>query len=255
MKGEVSRAARYDRIGHGYARTRREDPRFRARIHSALGDARSVVNVGAGTGAYEPDDRLVVAVEPSAVMSAQRPAGRVPVLRAFADQLPLPDNSVDAAMAILTLHHWDDAQPQGIKELRRVARGRVVAVTYDARVSGKMWLMSEYLPELAQLDAQIFPAPEQVARWLGGDVIIEPMLMPNDTVDWMLGAFWAHPERVLDPNARAGTSGFMRLPGSVIERAVQALRRDIADGTWDLRHGHLRARSELDVGLRLIVAR
>ena len=246
---------RYDTIGHQYARFRREDPRFRARIRASLGDARSVVNVGAGTGSYEPADRHVIAIEPSDVMAGQRPPQRVPAIRAAADELPLRDDSVDAAMAILTLHHWDSAQERGVRELRRVARERVVILTYDAQVSGRMWLMADYLPEVAELDHGIFPAPETLAGWLGGDVEVQPLHLLRDTSDWMLGSFWAHPERVLDAQARANTSGFARMPPAVVERVVTALRRDLEDGSWDARHGRLRELEEYDVGLRLVVAR
>ena len=245
---------RYETIGRSYAGTRREDPRIARRILDALGDTRSVVNVGAGTGSYEPADRHVIAIEPSDVMAAQRPPERVPAIRAAADDLPLCDGSVDAAMAILTLHHWDSAQERGVRELQRVARDRVVILTYDAQVSGRMWLMADYLPEVAELDSRIFPAPETLAGWLGGDVEVEPLRLPRVTTDWMLGSFWAHPERVLDEHARANTSGFARMPPEVVERVVTALRRDLEDGSWDERHGELRNLGEHDVGLRLVTA-
>src|SRR4051812_6372531 len=151
--------ARYDRIGRGYAGTRREDPQLRARIHAALGGARTVVNVGAGAGSYEPRDRHVIAVEPSDVMAAQRPPELAPAIRAGAEALPLHDASVDAAMAVITLHHWDRGRERGVRELRRVARGPVVIVTFDPEVSGEMWLMADYLPEVAELDRRIFPSP------------------------------------------------------------------------------------------------
>ncbi len=244
---------RYDTIGQGYARTRHEDPRLFARIVAALGDARTVVNVGAGAGSYEPVDRHVIAVEPSDVMAAQRPRSRAPAIRAPADALPLRDGSVDAAMAVLTLHHWDDARERGVREMRRVARGPVVIVTYDPRVSGAMWLMADYLGEVAALDHQILPVPERIAEWLGGRVAVAPLPIHRDSPDWMLGSFWAHPERVLDAEARAGTSGFARMPASVVDRVVTAITRDLADGFWDRRHGPLRALDEYDAGLRLVV--
>jgi SAM-dependent methyltransferase len=246
---------RYEMIGRRYAVTRREDGRIARRIHEALGEAGSVVNVGAGTGSYEPEDRHVIAVEPSDVMAGQRPSHRVPAIRAAADDLPLRDQSVDAAMAILTLHHWDAAQERGVRELRRVARDRVVVLTYDARVSARLWLVADYLPEVAQLDARIFPAPEVLAGWLGGEVDVEPVPLHRDTSDWMLGSFWAHPERALDERARANTSGFARMPADVVQRAVTDLRRDLDDGSWEARHGELRSLDEYDVGLRLVVAR
>jgi len=246
-------AARYDVIGDGYARTRREDPRLAAAIHSALGDSATVVNVGAGAGSYEPSDRYVIAVEPSDTMAAQRPRDRVPAVRGWARELPLRDGSVDAAMAVLTLHHWDADRQRGVLEMRRVARGPVVIVTYDTRVSNAMWLMAEYFPELAALDAAVFPAPDEVAQWLGDGTTIEKFPLPRDFSDWMLGSFWAHPERVLDPEARAATSGFARMPNSVVERVAVEVGRDLADGTWDGRHGALRQLDAHDVGLRLIV--
>lgn len=246
--------ARYDTLGQSYSRTRREDPRFRSRIHAALGDAKTVVNVGAGAGSYEPTDRYVLAVEPSDVMAAQRPPHLAPALRASAGNLPLRDRSVDAAMAILTVHHWDEQREQGVKELRRVARNAVVLLTYDAAISGAMWLMADYFPELAALDAQSFPRLEQLAEWLGGKVRIEAVPIPRDTTDWMIGSFWAHPERVLDPRARAGTSGFGRFPTAIVERVVRSVQHDLESGVWDERYGKLRSLNALDVGLRLIVS-
>jgi PAS domain S-box-containing protein len=180
------------------------------------------------------------------------------------DSFPVPeleasgvDGAVDAAMAILTLHHWDAGQERGVRELRRVARGPVVIVTFDPRVSNAMWLMADYLPEVAELDARIFPLPETIAGWLerGADrVRIEPLPLARDTPDWMLGSYWAHPERVLDEAARAATSGFARMPKDVVDRVVTDVQRDLADGAWEQKHGYLLALEAFDVGLRLIVA-
>lgn len=247
--------ARYDAIGATYAQTRREDPRIAQLITAALGGARTVASVGAGTGSYEPGDRYVLAFEPSAVMIGQRGPGRVPAVVASAGALPLVDDAVDAAMAILTVHHWNGEREAGVRELRRVARGPVVILTCDASVSGRMWLMQDYLPEVAALDDEIFPPPAVLADWLGGDVAVEPVPIARDSPDWMLGSFWAHPERVLDPVARSSTSGFARMPAAVVDRVVDAVRRDLEDGTWDARHGHLRALDAYDAGLRLIVGR
>jgi SAM-dependent methyltransferase len=244
---------RYDSIGHDYARLRREDPRLRALIHGALGAARTVVNVGAGTGSYEPSDRHVIAIEPSDVMAAQRPREIAPAIRASAGALPLRDASVDAAMAILTVHHWDQERDSGIRELRRVARGPVVILTYDPDVCTRMWLIQDYLPELRDLDQRSFPPPHTIAALLGGRVDITPVPLPRDCDDWMLGAMWAHPERVLDERARAVTSGFARMAPDVVERVVQELTRDLANGNWGRRHGELRRLAEHDVGLRLLV--
>jgi SAM-dependent methyltransferase len=246
---------RYETIGVGYAHTRREDPRIAARLREALGASRTVVNVGAGTGSYEPRDLYVLAVEPSDVMSAQRPTGRVPALRAHADCLPLRDSSVDAAMAVLSIHHWDEAQEKGVRELRRVAKDAVVILTCDPEVSGAMWLMADYLREIGELDRKIFPSMDRLSEWLGGKTTVEVVPIPRDTPDWMLMSFWAHPERVLDPDARRATSGFARMPKTVVDRVVNDVHRDLESGAWDERYGRLRTLSEYDAGLRLVVSR
>jgi SAM-dependent methyltransferase len=246
--------ARYDGIGRGYARTRHEDPRIADRIHNALGNARTVVNVGAGTGSYEPSDRYVIAIEPSDVMAAQRPPNLAPAIRASAGDLPLRDRSVDAAMAVLTIHHWDDELERGIAEMRRVARGAVVILTYDPEVSTTMWLMADYLHEVADLDRRIFPSMERLTGWLGGRTTVEAIPIPSDTPDWMLGSFWAHPERIVDEHARNATSGFARMNDSVVQRVVTAVSNDLATGAWDARHGHLRHLDTYDAGLRLVTS-
>jgi SAM-dependent methyltransferase len=245
---------RYDGIGLGYATTRREDPRLRDRILRALGASRTVVNVGAGAGSYEPTDRYVLAVEPSDVMAGQRPADLAPALRGSAAPLPLRDRSVDAAMAVLTVHHWDDELEAGVRELRRVARGPVVIVTYDVEVCAAMWLYRDHLPEAAALDRASFPPVDRLVSWLGGQVELEVVPTHRDTPDWTLASFWAHPERVLDERARAATSAFARLDPVVVGRAVDEVARDLRDGTWDRRNRALRDLEELDVGMRLLVA-
>ncbi len=245
---------RYDAIGCEYAATRREDPQLRDRILSALGDARTVVNVGAGAGSYEPLDRHVLAIEPSDVMAAQRPSELAPAIKGSAAPLPLRDDSADAAMAILTIHHWDDQLQPGVRELRRVSSGPVVIVTYDAVVSAQMWLMRDYLPEVAALDRTTFPPIDQLANWLGGAVDVETILTHRDTPDWTLGSFWAHPERVLDEAARNATSGFARMDSAVVNRVVTQVDNDLRDGSWDRRNGHLRELAAFDAGMRLLVA-
>lgn len=244
---------RYERIGHGYARLRREDPRIAARIDAALSSARSVVNVGAGAGSYEPRSRYVIAVEPSDVMAAQRPAELPPAIRATAGRLPLRDDSLDAAMAILSVHHWDQEREAGVREMRRVARGPVVILTYLPEVSNRMWLIEDYVPEVGEMDERIFPALGELSAWLGGHTRVEVLPIHRDSPDWMFGSFWAHPERVLDPEARSVTSGFARLPAEIVARAAAALEADLRSGEWDRRHGHLRRLQSLDVGLRLVV--
>lgn len=243
--------ARYDTIGQGYGMRRREDPRIAAAVWEALGPVRSVVNVGAGVGSYEPAGCEVIPVEPSEVMVAQRESTLAPAIVGRAEALPLTDKSVDAAVAILSLHHWED-QEAGMAELVRVARQRIVILTVDPEVSGRMWLMAEYLTEVAALDREIFPPTDAIARRLGGRVQVVPV--PADCEDGFLLAFWAHPEWVLDPAARAATSGFARMSEEVNRRVADDVARDLASGAWDSRHGQLRALSSYDAGLRLVVA-
>jgi SAM-dependent methyltransferase len=245
---------RYERIGHRYAAVRREDPRIAAIVHEALGDARTVVNVGAGAGSYEPRDRYVLAIEPSDVMASQRPSELAPAIRATAGALPLRDDAVDAAMAILTVHHWDAEQARGVRELRRVTHGPVVILTFDATVAGRMWLPADYLPEVGELDRRIFPTMRQLTAWLGPDTRVQVVEVPADTPDWTFAAFWAHPERVLDPAARAATSGFARMDHAVVDRVVERVRADLESGAWDARHGELRQLAAYDAGLRLVVS-
>jgi SAM-dependent methyltransferase len=251
----TERSARYDAIGMTYAATRRDDPRIAALIHAALGDARTVVNVGAGTGSYEPRDREVIAVEPSEVMIAQRDPTLPPPIQGGAYPLPFEDESVDAAMAVLTVHHWDDDQERGVREMRRIARGPVVILTFDPEVSARMWLIADYLPEVADLDRRTCPPPETLAHWLGGGKVdVRPVPISRHTPDWSLGSFWAHPERVLDARARQSVSGFARMPQEVVDRVVATVERDLHDGTWEARHGRLRELDEYDAGLRLVVS-
>jgi SAM-dependent methyltransferase len=223
-------------------------------IHAALGDGRTVLNVGAGTGSYEPRDRFVIAAEPSRVMLSQRNNVWSSPVQCSAAPLPLGDNSVDAAMAILTVHHWDDQLTEGIEEMRRVTRGPIVVVTYDVFGCEPMWLTRDYLPEATALDQESFPTIELLDDLLGGGCEIVPIPVRRDTPDWTFASFWAHPHRVLDPAARQGTSGFSRQPTEVVERVVQDVERDLMSGEWDRRNGHLGELDELDVGLRLVVA-
>lgn len=244
-------AAVYDSIGHGYARQRRPDPRIAARLTAALGDARSVLNVGAGAGSYEPDDRRVVAVEPSAVMLGQRPPGAAPAVQARAEALPFAAGSFDAVMGILTLHHWADSAG-GLAECARVARRRVVLLTWDPAADA-FWLLREYLPAFAEADRRQFLPMSAYSGAFGPGVPVEvaPVPVPRDCADGFLGAFWARPAAYLDPSVRAGVSSFAR-PG--VEAGLERLRTDLESGAWHARHGHLLAADALDLGYRLIVA-
>ena len=240
-------SALYDRIGSGYSQVRRSDPRIAAQIDAALGGAETVVNVGAGAGSYEPAGRQVTAVEPSAEMIRQRPPGAVPAIRASAEALPFADDSFDAAMAVLTVHHWSD-QRRGLAELRRVAHGPVVVLTFEHGHPGT-WL-GDYLPQLRKHDAgQTLPF-EEYRRELG-EIEVTPVPVPHDCIDGFLYAFWRRPEAYLDPAVRAGSSSFRVLPG--LDAGLQRLADDLASGAWDRRYGHLRRWDEFDAGYRLVV--
>ena len=245
----------YDQIGAGYAAQRSEDPWLREQITGVLAGAGSVVNIGAGTGSYEPDGVQVIPIEPSEIMIRQRPASRATATMAVAQQLPLADNSVDAAMSVLSIHHWHPGQARGVAEMCRVAREIVAIVTFDPVVCGRMWLMAEYLTEVRDLDQVIFPAPEEIAAWIDPGASVSILPISRHSPDHNLASFWAHPERVLDEAAREATSGFARQPEAVKQRVVEAVARDLESGAWDARHGHLRELETYDAGLRLIVGR
>ena len=247
----MPKGALYDTIGRGYAQRRRPDPRIAARLVAALGDARSVLNVGAGAGSYEPSDRSVVAVEPSAVMLAQRPTGAAAAVQARAEALPFPDRAFDAAMAVLTLHHWTD-RVGGLAECTRVARERVVLLTWDPAADA-VWLVREYFPEFAETDRKLFPPIAAYAEVFGPDARVEisAVPVPRDCIDGFVGAYWARPEAYLDPAVRKGMSSFGR-PG--LEGGLERLRADLASGAWHSRHGHLLGLDALDLGYRLVVA-
>lgn len=241
--------AAYDTIGIDYAQLRRPDPRIAARIEAALGGAQTVLNVGAGAGSYEPADREVTALEPSTEMIRQRPPGSAPVVQGSAEALPFPDQSFDAVMAVLTVHHWSD-QRLGLSELRRVSRGRVVILTYDPAFRG-FWLAEDYLPGLIALDEGQMPPLDVYAEVLG-PVRIDPVPIPHDCTDGFLCAYWRRPAAYLDPRLRAAISSFHMLGDVSTELA--RLEADLVSGAWAARHGDLLGREELDLGYRLVVA-
>ena len=241
----------YQSIGNKYSTVRRPDPRIQRLIDTALGDAQSVVNVGAGTGNYEPADRPVVAVEPSLAMISQRKPGAAPVIRAEAEALPFGDQAFSAGMAILTLHHWTDLAV-GLSELRRVA-SRQVILLFEPWVSWQFWLV-EYFPECMSLPSEKrAPNIEDLEMHLDVRSVV-PVPVPADCVDGFAGAYWCRPESYLDPAVRAGISSLVQLPSEVAERCVQRLREDLASGEWDARYGFLRGLPELDLGYRLLIA-
>lgn len=243
----------YDRHASAYPERRRADPRIATRVLAALGDARSVLNVGAGCGSYEPRDRYVLAVEPSAGMRAQRPAGLAPAIDARAERLPLDSGSFDAAMAMATIHHWDDPVA-GLRELRRVARERVVVLTFDPDALGDFWLLADYLPETLADDRRRFPSIAEIADALGG-AGVESVPVPADCSDGFLEAYYAQPEAFLDPAVRAAQSTWPRLPAGAQERALAALQADLLSGAWEERYGRMRRQPSYEGALRLVVSR
>jgi SAM-dependent methyltransferase len=242
--------ALYDTIGRTYARFRRPDPRIMRAISDALGVARTVVSVGAGTGSYEPGDRRTVAVEPSRVMIAQRSAGSAPVAQAVAERLPFHDESFDAALAVLTVHHWPDARA-GFTEMQRVARRQVV-LTWDPVVGDQFWMRLEYVPIINEREASLTTL-DAICAALNVSAVV-PVPVPWDCTDGFFGAYWRRPEMYLDRDARAAISALSLLDDAYVARAIEQLSSDLADGTWQARHAGLLALEELDLGYRLVIA-
>jgi SAM-dependent methyltransferase len=241
--------AQYDTIGVAYADLRRPDRRIAARIHSALGDARRVLNVGAGAGNYEPEDREVVAVEPSAEMIRQRPETAAPVIQGSAEDLPFADNSFDAAMASLTVHHWSD-KARGLAEMRRVSRGPVVLFTFDPAFRSN-WL-TDYFPEIIAMDDAQMPKMVDYENWLG-QVDVSPVPIPHDCTDGFLYAYWRRPHAYLDPQIRKGISTFWKM--SDAETGLRSLADDLDSGAWEARYGELLELAAIDAGYRLVVSK
>jgi SAM-dependent methyltransferase len=247
-----SRVAVYDRIGGSYAAGRREEPRIADAIWAGLGDAASVVNVGAGAGAYEPSDRRVIAVEPSATMLAQRLSSAAPAIQAFAENLPFAENEFDAAMAVLTIHHWAD-RDRGLAELRRVARDQVVLFVRDPDVCPSWWLY-EYFPTTQRLVASRETRLEDIAKVLGEFEIV-PVPIPADCRDGFEAAFWRRPHAYLDPKACQAMSALALISDADREAGARALRADLESGEWQRRWGDLLDRDEFDLGYRVVIAR
>ncbi|WP_436639571.1 class I SAM-dependent methyltransferase [Microbaculum sp. FT89] len=239
----------YDTIGLSYADLRRPDQRIARQVETALGDAETVLNVGAGTGSYEPSGRRITAVDPSARMIGQRSASDATVIQASAENLPFDDNSFDAAMAVLTIHHWSDKE-RGVAEIRRVTRGKIVFLTYDPSFRG-LWL-AEYFPALVSLDEDQMPTMTDFARWLG-PVSVSPVPVPHDCTDGFLAGYWRRPAAYLDERVRAAMSCFWAM-GDVSE-GLAKLANDLESGGWDRRHGRFAGLEALDCGYRLVESR
>lgn len=249
--------AAYDRIGIGYSQHRRADPHIAAQIKDALGDAQSVLNIGAGAGSYEPVDREVTAVEPSSQMIAQRPSDAAPVVQARAEKLPFADKNFDAAMAIISDHHWSD-RAAGLGEMLRVARHRVLILNADPGRAESFWLTRDYLPGFLHFIPGQYRRPgywEQELQGLLGPVEVRPVPVPHDCRDGFYQAYWRRPHAYLDQRIRDSISVFHRLPRAEVAGAMERLCGDLDEGRWEERNGHLREERELDVGLRLVVAK
>jgi len=243
----------YERAGAQYARRRAPDPWIQAQVHEALGAAKTVLNVGAGAGSYEPTDRYVAAVEPSASMRAQRPATLAPAIDAVAESLPFDDSSFDAAMAMISVHQWQDHR-RGLAEMCRVSRERVVLLTFDGDALERLWL-GEYVPELFDAERARYPAIDEIRSLLGERTEVHEVAIPIDCLDGFTEAFYARPEAFLDPEVRRAQSAWGFIERDVEARGVEQLRGDIESGRWDARHGALRGQQEFVGALRLIVSR
>jgi SAM-dependent methyltransferase len=241
----------YDTIGATYPVTRRTEPRIAAQIWAALGDAGTVLNVGAGTGSYEPPDRDVLAVEPSALMRAQRPSDAAPCVAGAAEALPFDDQSFDAAMAVCTIHHWRDPVA-GLREMQRVAR-RVVVFLFDTSDAGEFWLTRDYLPEVATLRGfRVLAELPALAAAIGGETA--SVTIPWDCADGFYEAYWRRPEAYLDERVRRGISVWDAVGPEVEQRAVGRLRADLESGRWAERNRALLDLEEAELGARLLIA-
>ncbi len=245
---------RYEHHGATYGRTRRPDPRLARWIRAGLGNACSVLNVGAGTGSYEPDDLEVTAVEPAAEMIAARPPAAAPCVRAAAESLPFRDDSFDAAMGVLTMQHWVDLGA-GLRELRRVARRRVVLFTWVPEIDDDLWLTRDYLPAIRARDHAIFPTIRAIVEGLGPcSPVVETVPVPHDCVDGFLGAYWRRPEAYLDPVVQKGISSFVELGRELLDPGLARLATDLESGAWRRRYADLLELEQMDLAYRLITA-
>lgn len=242
----------YDKGGQFYSGIRKPDPRIASAIHAALGGSRTVLNVGAGAGSYEPGDRYVVPLEPSQSMRKQRPRNLAPALNGSVESIPFDDEAFDAAMGVLTVHHWKD-RTKCLRELRRVTSGPIVLMTFDPEAPTEFW-MGDYAPELVEIERKRYGTIRSITDVLGGDCRVEPIAIPKDCTDGFQVAFYARPEAFLQKEVRKSQSAWSFLSGDVEERIVQNLSRDLSSGTWEKKYGHLRQRATINCQLRLIVA-
>lgn len=249
MASDARSLAAYDRIGVGYSEIRRPDARLATLIEEALGDSTTVLNVGAGTGSYESSKRTTVALEPALVMLAQHPGARR--VQGVAEAVPFPDSTFDAAMAVLTVHHWHDLD-RGLREMKRVSRRQVI-FTWDPRHDPELWIVSDYVPAIGVMERERFTTIEHVVRVLDAHTV-HRFEIPHDFTDGFQAAFWRRPGAYLDPQVRAASSTFAVLPPEQVEPGIDRLRRDLASGDWQRRHHELLVTDSIDYGYRLIVA-
>lgn len=245
--------ADYGVIGVGYAQYRRPEPAFTIAIRAELGNARTLVNVGAGAGSYEPTDLDVTAVEPSATMRAQRPTGLVSAVDASAEDLPFGNGTFDAALASFTVHQWRDLRA-GLHEVRRVTRGPVVILTCDPAALERSWI-NDYAPEVIATEASRYPSIDALREGLAGTVSVESVPIPLGCVDGFSEAYYGRPEALLDPGARRANSAWSFVGPDVEARFARTLRSDLESGAWDARYGVLRSQPTFDGSLRLVVGR
>lgn len=241
----------YNKIGMDYAQKRQSDPRLAALIHAQIPGLNSVLNVGAGAGSYEPENKNLIALEPSWRMIGQRPEGAAPCVCAVAEHLPFPDNSFEAGLALLTVHHWANME-RGLDELQRVISKRLVIHTWDPAATEHYWLINDYIPELLELDAARFMKIEDlIAKFNTARLITVPI--PDDCTDGFLGAYWARPQAYFDPVVKSGISSFQQISQSALDRGLSRLKTDLDNGLWLRRYAELAHKKKIDLGYRLIV--
>lgn len=233
----------YDRIGLGYSAVRQPEPKIAARLEAALGDAKTVLNVGAGTGSYEPSDREVTAVEPSREMIAQRRPDAAPVIEGVAENLPFDEDAFDAAMATITIHHWSNLDA-GLAEMVRVARQRVVILTFDPVPAGELWLVRDYFPGALEYHAKAMPPLAELTAALP-NASVESVAVPSKCTDGFFIGIWDRPEMHLDPEVRRASSVWHAMPDEEVQFGLERLRADLESGRWDERNGHLRSSPSL----------
>ncbi len=242
----------YDAVRRGYGAVRRADTRILRHIAKAVGGAPSVLNIGAGTAAYEPPNRRVVAVEPSDLMIKRRKPGSAPVVKATAENLPFRDDAVHAAMSVLTIAHWTDPLA-GVREMARVASRRAVVLTLDTQVASAFWAY-RYFPDLAFLDSVRFPSVASIGENLGGEVSVQEIPIPHDCRDGFLGAYWRRPSLYLESRIRRSIPTMAELGDDRLLDGLRRLSDDLRSGAWEGQHSWLLGQDELDLGYRLIVA-